>query len=88
MTAHGFDVRQFHFRPAIIMYAWSMEFQWEKVVSMGKVAEGNLAMLILRTADNLRHIRALDKIFPKAAKTAHQSIELIMRDPVVMDHEL
>jgi hypothetical protein len=45
--------------------------------------EGNLAMLILRTADNLRHIRSLKAVFPKASATAAKSIEHILREPVV-----
>jgi hypothetical protein len=49
--------------------------------------EGDLAMLILRTADNLRHIRTLKNVFPEAASTAATAIDLIMRYPVVMDYE-
>lgn len=51
------------------------------------MAEGNLAMLILRTADNLRHIRGLYEVFPEAAETAGKAIELIMRDPVTGFYE-
>jgi ATP-dependent RNA helicase HelY len=40
-------------------------------------------MLVLRTADNLRHIRALKDVFPKAAENAGKAMELILRDPVV-----
>jgi hypothetical protein len=43
-------------------------------------------MLILRTADNLRHIRGLKQDFPEAAETAASSIELILREPVVSDY--
>jgi hypothetical protein len=49
--------------------------------------EGDLAMLILRTADNLRHIRTLKNVFPEAAQAAAMAIDLIMRYPVVMDYE-
>jgi hypothetical protein len=45
--------------------------------------EGNLAMLILRTADHLRHIRFLAGVFPEASQTAAKAIDLILRDPVV-----
>jgi hypothetical protein len=48
--------------------------------------EGDLVMLILRTADNLRHIRRLKQVFPEAAETADRSIDLILREPVV--HEM
>jgi hypothetical protein len=43
-------------------------------------------MLILRTADNLRHIRNLKNVFPAAAATAAKSIELILREPVINEY--
>jgi len=52
------------------------------VLSFAEMAEGDLAMLTLRTADNLRHIRALKQVFPKAAETSAAAIELILREPV------
>ncbi|MBU4012695.1 MAG: hypothetical protein KJ550_04440, partial [Proteobacteria bacterium] len=57
-------------------------------VSASEIAEGNLAMLILRTADNLRHIRALKPFFPKASETAKKSIELIVKEPVANDYNV
>jgi len=39
-------------------------------------------MLILRTADNLRHIRNLKDFFPEAATAAAEGIEKILREPV------
>ena len=47
------------------------------------MAEGDLAMLVLRTADNLRHIAGLQAVFPAMASTARQAIDLILRDPVM-----
>jgi hypothetical protein len=47
--------------------------------------EGDLVMLILRTADNLRHIRGLRQTFPDAAEAAQQAIELILREPVLFE---
>ena len=87
MEANGFEVRQPVLKPAAIIYAWATGQPWEEIVSLYKIEEGNLAMLIFRTADNLRHIKALAEIFPLAALTSEQSIELIMRGPVVMDYE-
>ena len=84
----GFEVRPLLLRPALTIYAWAIGQPWEKVVSVSKIEEGNLVMLILRTADHLRHIRALGKVFPRAAATSEKSIELIMRDPVIIDYEL
>ncbi|MFZ1986379.1 MAG: ATP-dependent DNA helicase, partial [Desulfatitalea sp.] len=47
------------------------------------MAEGDLAMLALRTADNLRHIVGLRAVFPQMADAAKQAIDLILRDPVM-----
>jgi len=88
MTDRGFDVRPLFLRSAATLYAWADGQSWEKVLSLAKMEEGDLAMLILRTADNLRHVRTLTRVFPEAAKTSARSIELIMRYPVVMDYNL
>jgi hypothetical protein len=42
-------------------------------------------MLVLRTADNLRHIRALSGVFPEAAEAAGAAVEAILRDPVLTE---
>jgi len=87
MSKKGFDTRPLILQPAATLYAWASGLPWEKVISIAKMEEGDLAMLILRTADNLRHIRTLKDVFPEAALTASAAIDLIMRYPVVMDYE-
>lgn len=86
MTDRGFEVRPLFLRPAATLYAWASGQSWEKVLSVAKMEEGDLAMLILRTADNLRHVRSLTRVFPQAAKTSARSIELMMRYPVVIEY--
>jgi superfamily II RNA helicase len=86
MTDRRFDVRPLFLRPAATLYAWASGQSWEKVLSVAKMEEGDLAMLILRTADNLRHVKTLARVFPEAAKTSARSIELIMRYPVVIEY--
>jgi superfamily II RNA helicase len=83
MQDHGFEVNPLFFRPAVALSAWADGHPWEQVVSLAEIEEGNLAMLILRTADNLRHIRSLRGVFPAAADAADRAIDLILRDPVV-----
>ncbi len=85
MTSRGFEVRHLFLRPATAIYAWAAGQPWEKAVLFSEMEEGTLAMLVLRTADNLRHIRALSNVFPEAAKTAATAIELILREPVVAE---
>ena len=84
MAQGGFDVRPLYFRPSVAVFAWAQEESWERVLRIAEMEEGNLAMLILRTADNLRHIRNLKDVFPEAAATAAQAIDKIMREPVVV----
>jgi ATP-dependent RNA helicase HelY len=87
MADRGFETRPLFLRPAAVIYAWAVGQPWEKVLAIAEMEEGNLAMLILRTADNLRHIRSLKRIFPEAALTSAMSIDLIMRSPVAMEYD-
>ncbi|MDH4204931.1 MAG: DEAD/DEAH box helicase [Desulfobacteraceae bacterium] len=87
MSKKGFETRPLILQPAATLYAWTTGLPWEKVLTIAKMEEGDLAMLILRTADNLRHIRTLKDVFPEAASAAATAIDLIMRYPVVMDYE-
>jgi ATP-dependent RNA helicase HelY len=84
MAAGKFDVRPLLFRPVAAVHAWAQGMPWENVLEIAEQEEGDVAMLILRTADNLRHICNLRDVFPEAADSARKSIERIMREPVVM----
>jgi superfamily II RNA helicase len=84
MAKSGFEVRPLYFRPSVAVFAWAQEQPWERVLKIAEVEEGDLVMLILRTADNLRHIRNLKDVFPQAAATAAEAIDKIMREPVVV----
>jgi hypothetical protein len=83
MKSRGFDVRQFYLRPAAMTHAWASGYPWENIIKEYGMAEGNLAMLMMRTADNLRHTANLIDVFPDAAATAREAIGLIMKEPVV-----
>jgi ATP-dependent RNA helicase HelY len=88
MSKKGFETRPLMLSPAAMLYAWASGLPWEKVLTIAKMEEGDLSMLILRTADNLRHIRTLKDVFPEAASAAGTAIDLIMRYPVVMDYDI
>jgi hypothetical protein len=50
------------------------------------MAEGDLAMLVLRTADHLRHIKALHQVLRAPWRPPPQRpLTLILRDPVMPD---
>ncbi|GBC59116.1 ATP-dependent DNA helicase [Desulfonema ishimotonii] len=84
MFEQGFGIRPLYLRPALTMFLWASGlYPWEEVLRISELAEGDLAMLVLRTADNLRHIVALRQVFPKASEAASKALEMILRDPVV-----
>ena len=83
MIKRGFEVRPLYFRPSVAIFAWARGESWENVREIAEIEEGDLAMLILRTADNLRHIRNLKHVFPEAATSAAEAIDKILREPVV-----
>ena len=86
MMAHDFDVRPIFYRPTAALYHWASGYPWERTVQAAQMAEGDLAMLTLRTADNLRHMVALQAVFPEMAAAAQQAIEMILRDPVMPEY--
>ncbi len=83
MSDWGFEVRRLYLRPAAAIFAWASGNAWEDAIGISEVEEGDFAMLVLRTADNLRHVRALAEVFPRQAACAARAIELLLRDPVV-----
>ena len=88
MESCGFQTPRLFLLPAVTLFLWARGLAWEKVLEISKMAEGDLAMLILRTADNLRHIRNIGSVFPDAATASGKAIDLILREPVVATHEI
>jgi len=84
MAAAGFATRPTYVHPAVSLYFWAQGMEWETVTGISQLAEGDLAMLILRTADHLRHLIGLTDTFPSAAASAAEAVDLIIRDPVAM----
>ncbi len=84
----GFPPRPLFFRPALTMYLWASELlSWEEILNIGEQTEGDFAMLVYRTADNLRHIVSLTSIFPQAARSAESAIALILREPIAINYK-
>ncbi|MDX9785261.1 MAG: DEAD/DEAH box helicase [Desulfobacterales bacterium] len=85
MTALGFSVRPLLIKPAAAVYAWARHYPWDKLAPTAEMEEGDLAMLILRTADHLRHIRTLTQAFPETAQAAAEAVTLLLKEPVLTD---
>jgi superfamily II RNA helicase len=83
MERAGFETRPLYLRPAAAVYAWASGETWDRAVATSQLAEGDLTMLVSRTADNLRHIQALRVPFPTVSRTAADAVDMIMRDPVL-----
>jgi superfamily II RNA helicase len=86
LAAHDFPVHMFYLMPAVGLHTWASGKEWEWVRALTGLEEGDLARLIIRTADNLRHFTALAPVFPDVAACAAESIDLILRDPVASDY--
>ena len=84
-VVRGFEVRPIAMWPAATIYAWAKGQAWEKVLEIAGMAEGDLAMLVTRTADNLRQIASLTKVYPAIAQSALDAIDMILKEPVALD---
>jgi ATP-dependent RNA helicase HelY len=71
------------FWPAAAVFLWSQEVDWDELTDHVEADEGDLAMLILRTADHLRQIASLENEEPALAQSARTGLSLLMRSPVV-----
>jgi superfamily II RNA helicase len=80
----GFEGPLLQFWPVVTLSAWASGKTWEEIIKLTGVDEGDLSMLILRTADNLRQVAALKDTHPELAEKAHRAISLILREPVLI----
>ncbi|NVM20164.1 MAG: DEAD/DEAH box helicase [Desulfobacterales bacterium] len=84
-VVRGFEVKPIALWPAATIYAWANGKPWEMALEIAGMAEGDLSMLVSRTADNLRQIASLRKVYPAIARSAIDAIGMILREPVVAD---
>jgi superfamily II RNA helicase len=83
MKAAGFAVTPLRYWVSQAILDWAKGSAWEKVLSRYELADGDLAMLITRTADNLRQLTSLAESHPELALLARRGRETILREPVV-----
>ena len=84
-TARGFTSPSIQFWPAAALYMWAKGIPWERLCSFWSVDEGDMASLIVRTIDHLRQVHHLVESHPKLAVAAATAIELLSKEPVVMN---
>ncbi|MBN1627337.1 MAG: DEAD/DEAH box helicase [Deltaproteobacteria bacterium] len=82
MTKRGFKNPPIPFWPAAVMFLWARGVSWERILSYISIGEGDLASLIIRTADHLRQMAAISETHPQLAHASRRAIDLILREPV------
>lgn len=85
MAEAGFEAPPLPLWASLALYHWARGLDWTLVTRSLRIADGDLAMLISRTADNLRQIGALKDSHPRIASLAMEARNLILREPVVFD---
>ncbi|MCD6154067.1 MAG: DEAD/DEAH box helicase [Syntrophobacterales bacterium] len=85
MKDAGFDVNPLPFWASVAIYKWAGNVDWARIVNKLKIADGDLAMLISRTADNLRQIASLKDTHPDVARCAAAARKAILREPVIFE---
>jgi len=83
LEAAGFATAKLQPSAGIAMYYWAQGRSWESIIKFTGIAEGDMASLVLRTADNLRQIAALKDTHPQIAACAYKAREAILREPVL-----
>jgi len=83
MAAAGFPTTALYLWTSSVVYDWAWGEDWDEIVQKMGIADGDLAMLVLRTADNLRQIASLKETHPEIASLAAAARETILREPVV-----
>lgn len=80
----GFPTPQLMMRPALAVYAWATWGDWDTAVRLYGLDQGDMAMLVFRTADNLRQMANLRDSHPVLAPTARTAVDLILKEPVIV----
>lgn len=79
----GFPTTPLKFWPAAALFLWAKGLSWSDLLGAVSLEEGDMVMLILRTADHLRQISDLDDTHPALAQTSRRLLPSILREPVL-----
>ncbi|MFC1867885.1 DEAD/DEAH box helicase [Thermodesulfobacteriota bacterium] len=78
----GFKNPPIMFWPAATLFLWVKGTPWEQLLTYVPISEGDMASLIVRTADHLRQVANLKETHADLAHAARSAIDLILREPV------
>lgn len=81
----GFPARPLYFWTSWVLYEWAKGGDWDEIIAQAGIADGDMVMLVLRTADNLRQLMSLRDIHPDIADRAERARESILREPVTFE---
>lgn len=79
----GFTTARLYPSAGAAMYYWAQGRDWDWVIKTTGIAEGDMATLVLRAADNLRQLAALADTHPDVAACAYRARDAILREPVL-----
>ncbi|MBI4963777.1 MAG: DEAD/DEAH box helicase [Desulfomonile tiedjei] len=83
MVMRGFEVPPILFWPSAAVYLWAQDVEWDELSRHLTADEGDLSMMILRTADHLRQLLSLQDEEPQLAATSREALSLLVRSPLV-----
>ena len=78
----GFEAPPIFSWPSAALYLWTRGVSWEELLTLVPIDEGDMASLIMRTADHLRQVAGLMETHPDLAQCAVAAIQLVLREPV------
>jgi superfamily II RNA helicase len=84
-TRRGFENPPVLFWPAAALNLWARQVPWDQLLSFIPVDEGDMASLVVRTADHLRQVANLQETHPDLTATARTAFDLILREPVFVE---
>ncbi len=82
MKQGGFNTPDIPAWPAVAVYLWAQDVSWEGLLRAMGMEEGDMAMMIVRTADHLNQIVGLRNSHPDLSDIAREAVPLILREPV------
>lgn len=83
-AARGFENPPILFWPAAVLFLWAKGAPWERLLHRIPIGEGDMASMIVRSADHLRQVANLRESHPGLAVVAERAIDLILREPVLI----